>query len=62
MTKIYLSQSTFYSVRTVKALDRDEAVEKVRNGEFDEQNSICDKVLLRHELINQLGVKNWESR
>jgi dsDNA-binding SOS-regulon protein len=45
---------TYYSVRTIRATSKKEAVEKVEDGEFDEMHEMCDEVLTTEELIKQL--------
>ena len=44
----------YYSIRVVIAESRDEAIEKVENNEFEETDSLCDKVLTITELETEL--------
>lgn len=45
---------TFFSIRTVRARDVDSAITKVEDNEFDENHSVCDKVLPLLGIIEQL--------
>ena len=48
-------QITYFSIRAVKAKNKDEAWSKVYDGaDFDESNDLCDKILTTQELIEQL--------
>ena len=40
----------YYSIRVVEAEDREEAIEKVQNEEFDEYAEFCDGVFTGQEL------------
>lgn len=50
MTKI----KTYYSIRTIKAKTPVEALEKVQDGDFDEENDLCDRILTTEDLIKEL--------
>jgi len=45
----------YYSVRVVKAVDYAMAVEAVKAQVFDEKDALCDAVLTKEELINELN-------
>lgn len=49
---------TYYSIRTVKATSKQKATERVKDGFFDETQSICDKVLTKKELLIELKKAN----
>jgi len=50
-----VKEKTYYSIRVVKAKSLAQAIRKIENGEgFDEQDGLCDKVLLKDKLINIL--------
>jgi hypothetical protein len=46
---------TFYSIRTVKAENLDEAMHKICDEDFDEENNLCDKICEKDELIALLN-------
>lgn len=46
---------TYYSIRTVRATNLKEAVTKVQDNYFDETNELCDSVLTKEELIQELN-------
>lgn len=56
-------KQTYYSIRTVKAENLGEATKKIYKGQFDETDSLCDKVLtakqLEQELARQKPVIQW---
>jgi len=45
---------TYYSIRTVKAKNTAEAIKKVRDEKFDEQDDLCDSVITLKSLLIQL--------
>lgn len=49
---------TYYSIRTVKAKNQDEAFTKIYDeAEFDEENELCDRILTAQELIEILLIQ-----
>ena len=40
----------YYSIRVVMADNREEAVDKVCNQEFDESDDLCDRVITADEM------------
>jgi len=44
----------FYSIRVIEAETQEEAIEKAENGEFNEDNPICDQVLCGNDAIHAL--------
>jgi DNA polymerase III delta prime subunit len=45
---------TYYNIRTVRAKSLKEAMTKLEDADFDEENELCDIVLTTQELIEQL--------
>jgi len=41
----------FYSIRVVRAKNKEEAIEKVISGEFDERDPVCDIVIPAKEVV-----------
>ena len=46
-------KKTYYSVRTVIASSKKEAIKKIENGEFDETDALCDIVFSQKEIEKQ---------
>ena len=51
----------YYSIRVVNADNKDEAIEQVEQGEFDESDPLCDEVLTEEELILRLQINKEQS-
>ena len=47
-------EKIYYSIRIVKAESRDEAIDKIIDGKFDETVAICDAVLTEEELLKAI--------
>jgi len=45
---------TYYNIRTVRAKSLKEAMTKLEDADFDEENELCDTVLTTQELIEKL--------
>ena len=52
----------YYSIRAIEAENHEDAIEKVMDGCFDEDDPICDKVLTRDELAKEMNPKYWTSQ
>jgi hypothetical protein len=52
----------YYSIRAIEAENHEDAIEKVMDGCFDEDDPICDKVLTRDELSKEASLKYYTSQ
>lgn len=48
-------KQTYYSIRTITASSQKEALSKVLDEDFSENDPICDMILTKSELINKLN-------
>jgi hypothetical protein len=44
----------FYSIRVIEAENLEEAISKIQDGEFDDSTPLCDAVLTRDQLLENL--------
>lgn len=49
--------NVFFSIRVVRAMDREDATDEVENNNFDENHPLCDRVLTKEELLKELNKK-----
>lgn len=52
-----MKKEIYFSIRTVKAKNTEDAIEEVISGNFDESHDMCDKVLTKEELVKELNGK-----
>jgi hypothetical protein len=47
----------YYSIRVIEAESQEEAIEKIQDGEFLEEDELCDEVLTADELLERLTMR-----
>lgn len=58
-----MSKKSFYSLRAIKASSKKQAIKKTEDGDFNENDPLCDKILSRSELRDATfpnGFMNWQ--
>lgn len=47
-------QKIYFSIRVVKAINKDKAADKIFSEEYEEDHTLCDEIMTTEELIQAL--------